>query len=325
MAKKTSTPAPPIPAEFREQYESKFAPFPCEPNYKRGIDRLPDDVAGRLLKAILEHTVTGSTVPPEGMDIFAFDMLLAKVDEYLEHGLESKWKAHFRAHSGAAGTWGKRDAEGPEDAKARLSKHKHTNNNDNDNANDNVNANDNQEHDAQARGGIDISLADYLTDAEEERLVEAIFFAGGLMEGVLEKWVLSDSFRRADSLEEKERKLMQFKADLEAQGYAEREAAEIARKEEEKAARLAKYPKISAAALTAQTLADYFGDKGRAVDAEKVERIYQSIKAAELRGGVTDWRAYADKCAGEGTTEPTEHEPTKEERAAALGYQTFRG
>lgn len=327
MAKKTSTQAPPVPDDFREQYESKFAPIPCEPNYKRGIDRLPDAVAGRLLKAIMEHTITGNTEPPEGMDPFAFDMLLAKVDEYLEHGLESKWKAHFRAQSGAAGTWGKRDAEEPGNAKASISTHKRINNNDNDNSNDNDNENENPNPNAQARGKIegriDFSLSDYLTEEEEARLCDVMFFAGGIFDGVLEKWVLSDSFNRADSLEEKERKLMQFKGELDAQFNAEMEVAERARQEAEREARLTNYSKISAATLTAQILADYCEDMGYNIDAESV---YQSIKTKELQGGVRDWRAYVKTCndnAAQGE-EPQDHPlPTRAERAKAMGYQSL--
>lgn len=304
MAKRISTPAPPVPDEFRREYQSKFAPIPCEPNFKRGIERLPDEVAGRLLKAILEHTVSGSTEPPQDMDAFAFDMLLSKVDEFLEYGLENSWKRQYRARSGSESRWGKEAGAEPEsprkNALACQSKPKHANNNVNVNDNVNANKNINSNPCAQARReeskGMTVELRRYLSDAEEDGLVEVLALAGGLFDGVLEKWVLSDTFNAADTLEEKGRKLLQFKADLEAQAEAEAEAAELTHAEEEKEARLAKYPRVSAAALTAQQLAQYFEDTGRAVDAEVVERIYQGIKAAVLRDGVANWRKYANTC-----------------------------
>lgn len=152
MAKKTSTPTPPVPDEFRRQYQSKFAPIPCDPNSKRGIERLSDEAAGRLLKAILEHTVTGSTTPPQGMDAFAFDMFLSKIDEFLEYGLENSWKRQYRARSGARERWGREPEIPRENALASQSMLKDANNNINNNANVNDNDNTNPNHDAQARG-----------------------------------------------------------------------------------------------------------------------------------------------------------------------------
>ena len=154
MAKKTSTPTPPVPDEFRRQYQSKFAPIPCEPNFKRGIERLSDEVAGRLLKAVLEHAVTGSTTSPQGMDAFAFDMLLSKVDEFLEYGLENSWKRQYRAHYGARERWNREPEIPQENTLVSQSMLKDANNNINDNANvnDNDNTNTNTNRNAQARG-----------------------------------------------------------------------------------------------------------------------------------------------------------------------------
>jgi len=248
MAKKISTPAPPVPDEFRRQYQSKFAPIPCEPNFKRGIDRLPDEVAGRLLKAVLQHTVSGSTEPPQGMDAFAFDMLLSKVDEFLEYGLENSWKRQYRARSGSESRWRKEGAGEPEEprenALAYQSIQKHANNNINNNANNNDNENENTKAKpyAQARGtvgeGREIDLSEYLTGEEEERLFEGV---GNFTTGLLERFVLSDYFRKSDALTEKEKKLAQFVEDENRRAEAEAEEAERKRKEAERVARLAAY------------------------------------------------------------------------------------
>ncbi len=125
MARKNNTPAPPVPDSFRENYRSEYAPIPCRPSFKRGIDRLPDDVAGRLLKAILEHSTSGGAATPAGMDEFAFDMLISKVDEFLMDGMERKWRNERRAKAGAAGRWGETPGEAADDnAQACLSMHK---------------------------------------------------------------------------------------------------------------------------------------------------------------------------------------------------------
>ncbi|MBR5043321.1 MAG: hypothetical protein IKX67_08805 [Bacteroidales bacterium] len=239
MAKKTSTPTPPVPDEFRRQYQSKFAPIPCEPNYKRGIERLSDEAAGRLLKAILEHTVTGSTTPPQGMDAFAFDMFLSKVDEFLEYGLENSWKRQYRAHYGASERWNREPEIPQENALASHSMLKNANNNINNNANVNDNDNTNTNRNAQARGMVgnggewpEVNLSDYLTPEEEERLFEG---AANYETGFLERFVLSSYYCREDSLYQKTEKALKFRDEENARYYAEKEAAEKEREAAEDA------------------------------------------------------------------------------------------
>lgn len=239
MAKKTSTPTPPVPDEFRRQYQSKFAPIPCEPNYKRGIERLSDEAAGRLLKAILEHTVTGSTTPPQGMDAFAFDMFLSKVDEFLEYGLENSWKRQYRARSGARERWNREPEKPRENALASKSMLKDANNNINNNVNVNDNDNTNTNRNAQARGMVgnggewpEVNLSDYLTPEEEERLFEG---AANYETGFLERFVLSSYYCREDSLYQKTEKALKFRDEENARYYAEKEAAEKEREAAEDA------------------------------------------------------------------------------------------
>ena len=239
MAKKTSTPTPPVPDEFRRQYQSKFAPIPCEPNYKRGIERLSDEAAGRLLKAILEHTVTGSTTPPQGMDAFAFDMFLSKVDEFLEYGLENSWKRQYRARSGARERWNREPEKPRENALASKGVLKDANNNINNNVNVNDNDNTNTNRNAQARGMVgnggewpEVNLSDYLTPEEEERLFEG---AANYETGFLERFVLSSYYCREDSLYQKTEKALKVRDEENARYYAEKEAAEKEREAAEDA------------------------------------------------------------------------------------------
>ncbi len=127
MAEKNNASITPMPDPPRENLQSKFAPVPCEPSFKRGVDRLPDDVAGRLLKSILEHTVSGCTTAPDGMDEFAFDMFISKVDEFLGYELERKHRYERRAKKAAAGRWGGEHTEdADENTQECLSMHKHT-------------------------------------------------------------------------------------------------------------------------------------------------------------------------------------------------------
>ncbi len=325
MAKKINIPEP--PAEFREQYAPGYACFPLK--WRERIATLPDAVAGRLLVAVLEHCECGRTTPPEGLDAFSFGFILDAVDEYQERGLQSEWKKKYLAQLAARGRWdSKEEGQGDADGCRRMQTdadkcHNNTITSTSTFTLKNNPTNTNAQARGKIEGRIDISLSDYLTEEEEVRLCDAMFFAGGLFDEVLEKWVLSDSFNRADSLEEKERKLMQFKGELDAQFNAEIEAAERERQEAEREARLTNYSKISAATLTAQILADYCEDMGYNIDTESV---YQSIKTKELQGGVRDWRAYVKTCndnAAKGE-EPQQYPlPTRAERAKAMGYQSL--
>lgn len=103
MPKKNDTSTPPVPEWFREQYESRYAPIPTE--WYEDLMETPDDEVGRLLKAILYHTIKHETVIPEGFSKREFRMMLRLVDYFLEYGLENQWKAVYRAQKAAKARW----------------------------------------------------------------------------------------------------------------------------------------------------------------------------------------------------------------------------
>lgn len=117
---------PEVSEEFRQQYQSEYACFPI--SWGKRVAALSDEVAGRLLKAVLEHCETGRTEPPEGMDSFAFGLVLDKVDEYGQKGLEFAWARAYKAQNAAQSRWGAgKDGEGrQEDAQGCSSIPKHS-------------------------------------------------------------------------------------------------------------------------------------------------------------------------------------------------------
>ncbi len=108
---------PQVPEEFRQQYKSEYACLPIK--WRERFAPLPDEVAGRILKAVLEHCVTGSTNPPEGVDAFAFGFILDEVDAYQEKGLQFAWARYHKAQNASRTRW-----KGGEDAQESSRMHK---------------------------------------------------------------------------------------------------------------------------------------------------------------------------------------------------------
>lgn len=105
---------PPVSDEFRRTYQSEYACIPIE--WEQRISILPDETAGGLLKAILRHCKSGSTTPPEGMDAFAFGLILDRIDEYQEKGLEFAWRRAYIAGYASEQRWSKAgNKEGAQD------------------------------------------------------------------------------------------------------------------------------------------------------------------------------------------------------------------
>ncbi len=125
MAKRNNS-IPQVPEEFRQQYKSEYACLPIK--WRERFAPLPDEVAGRILKAVLEHCVTGSTNPPEGVDAFAFGFILDEVDAYQEKGLQFAWARAYKAQNAAQSRWAAgKDGEGrQEDAQGCSSIPKHS-------------------------------------------------------------------------------------------------------------------------------------------------------------------------------------------------------
>lgn len=125
MAKRNNS-IPQVPEEFRQQYKSEYACLPIK--WRERFAPLPDEVAGRILKAVLEHCVTGSTNPPEGVDAFAFGFILDEVDAYQEKGLQFAWARAYKAQNAAQSRWAAgKDGEGrQEDAQGYSSIPKHS-------------------------------------------------------------------------------------------------------------------------------------------------------------------------------------------------------
>ena len=116
MAKRNNS-IPQVPEEFRQQYKSEYACLPIK--WRERFAPLPDEVAGRILKAVLEHCVTGSTNPPEGVDAFAFGFILDEVDAYQEKGLQFAWARYHKAQNASRTRW-----KGGEDAQESSRMHK---------------------------------------------------------------------------------------------------------------------------------------------------------------------------------------------------------
>lgn len=157
MAKKIIIPEP--PAEFREQYAPGYACFPLK--WRERIATLPDEVAGRLLVAVLEHCECGRTTPPEGLDAFSFGFILDAVDEYQERGLQSEWKKKYLAQLAARERWNDKgegaemrtDADGCGRVRTNAAKCHNINNTSTSNLESTLNSNPTKTvQDAQARG-----------------------------------------------------------------------------------------------------------------------------------------------------------------------------
>lgn len=244
MAKKIIIPEP--PAEFREQYAPGYACFPLK--WRERIATLPDEVAGRLLVAVLEHCECGRTTPPEGLDAFSFGFILDAVDEYQERGLQSEWKKKYLAQLAARERWNDKgegaemrtDADGCGRKQTNAAKCHNINNTSTSNLESTLNSNPTKTvQDAQARGMVgnggewpEVNLSDYLTPEEEERLFEG---AANYETGFLERFVLSSYYCREDSLYQKTEKALKFRDEEHARYYAEKEAAEKEREAAEDA------------------------------------------------------------------------------------------
>lgn len=235
MAKKIMIPEP--PAEFREQYAPGYACFPLK--WRERIATLPDEVAGRLLVAVLEHCECGRTTPPEGLDAFSFGFILDAVDEYQERGLQSEWKKKYLAQLAARERWNDKgegaemrtDADGCGRKQTNAAKCHNINNTSTSNLESTLNSNPTKTvQDAQARGMVgeggewpEVNLSDYLTPEEEERLFEG---AANYETGFLERFVLSSYYCREDSLYQKTEKALKFRDEENRRANAEKEAAE---------------------------------------------------------------------------------------------------
>lgn len=247
MAKKQSF-VPEVPEEFRQQYQSEYACFPI--SWRKRVDGLPDEVAGRLLKAVLMHCEQGSCVPPDGLDAFAFGLVLDKVDEYQERGLEFAWSRAFKAKNAAKSRWGGKEEQGqqanaqecpsiPENAQECHNNISIPISISTSIPNNTTNTKPTREESRGVAGedGGEVVLSDYLTEDEEDRL----FYAANYDSNMLEAFVLSDYFNHADNLETKEKRLLQFIEDATSRAFAEEEKERKAKEEAERAARLAAY------------------------------------------------------------------------------------
>lgn len=257
MAKKQNT-IPPVPEEFRRQYISEYACFPI--SWSKRVAGLPDDVAGRLLKAVLEHCECGKTTPPAGVDAFAFGLVLDKVDEYQEKGLEFAWKKKYLGQIGAQGRW--------KEGEQKQTRAEYTDGcgrmrTDTDGCHtitstpiptstlkDKTNLQPAREVSRELVGleglvnsflgwDYDNDLSAYLTPEEEERLTEG---PGNYDNRYTALFVRSEYFNAGDDYAHKAEKMMQFVDALNNAIYAREEAERSKKEGAERAASLATYP-----------------------------------------------------------------------------------
>ncbi len=213
MARKTNNQTP-VPEEFREQYENKYAALHLE--WESLFDFAPDEVAASLVRAIIKYAKRGEAPKLDGMAGAYFQMMKETIDKDLERGLQLAYgsdlrrqRRESRKQNGENG--GNIKGEGEVEIENRTKK---------ENIKNNLPPNPSLTPAHAGVGGgetkpIDpadsVNLRDYFTEDQEGLLLNAIFYAGGLVAGVLEHFVLSPDYDPADDPDTMEAKMLDFK------------------------------------------------------------------------------------------------------------------
>lgn len=209
MARKTNNQTP-VPEEFREQFKTRY--FVCYLDWRPILSALPSAEDYRaVMEAAFEYAETGNAPDLKGVPLIVFLSLKKDIDKDLEHAVQRGWKAK-QAEDSRARTRTPADGRAP----AITPNTKHLTHN------TQHSTHNTQPPTTPTRTGADgggytadpadsVNLRDYFTEDQEGLLLNAIFYAGGLVAGVLEHFVLSPDYDPADDTDTMEAKMLDFK------------------------------------------------------------------------------------------------------------------
>jgi hypothetical protein len=209
MAKRTNNQTP-VPEEFREQFKTRY--FVCYLDWRPILSALTSaDDYRAVIEAAFEYAETGNTPDLKGVPLIVFLSLKKDIDKDLEHAVQRGWKAQQAQDSR---TRARTPADGRAPAITPNTEHLTHNTQ---HITHNTQPPTTPTRTGAVGGGIgndpadSVNLRDYLTEDQEGSLLNAIFYAGGLVAGVLEHFVLSTDYNPSDDHDTMEAKLLDFK------------------------------------------------------------------------------------------------------------------